>query len=130
VNVFRARDERGDETIEAVLVTPVLLLLIMIVIQFGLWYHASHVAEAAAQQGVSAARLEAATADDGRVSAQQFMAAAAPSLIDNVAVTATRNTNFARVEVGGTLHSIVPGLTLHVHGEAQSPVERFQPDTP
>jgi len=130
MNPLRTRDERGDETIEAVLVTPVLLLLIMVVIQFGLWYHASQVAEAAAQQGASAARVEAATADDGRVSAQRFMAAAAPALVDNVTVADTRNAEIARVEVDGTLHSIVPSLTLHVHGEAQSPVERFRPDTP
>ena len=74
MSAVTAHDERGDETIEAVLVTPVLLLLIMVVIQFGLWYHASHVAEAAAQQGASVARVEAATAADGRTSAQQFMA--------------------------------------------------------
>lgn len=126
----RPHDERGDETIEAVLVTPVLLLLIMTVIQFGLWYHAAHVAEAAAQQGVSAARVEAATAADGRTSAQQFMADAAPALVGDVTVTATRDNQTARVDVDGTLHSIVPGLTLRVHGEAQSPVERFRPDTP
>jgi Flp pilus assembly protein TadG len=124
------RDERGDETVEAVLITPVLMLLIMLVIQFGLWYHASHVAEAAAQQGVSAARVESATADDGRTSALQFMAAAAPALVEDVSVTASRDTNIARVDVDGTIHSLIPGLTLHVHGEAQSPVERFRPDTP
>ena len=127
---FRIRDERGDETIEAVLVTPVLLLLIMVVLQFGLWYQASHVAEAAAQQGASAARVEGATADDGRVSARQFMTAAAPALVNNVTVTATRTSETARVKVDGTLHSIVPGLTLHVRGEAQSPTERFRPETP
>ena len=130
MNLKRVHDERGDETIEAVLITPVLLLFIMVVIQFGLWYHASHVAEAAAQEGASAARVEAATADDGRVRAQQFMADAAPALVDGVTVTATRDTEVARVEVDGPVHSLVPGLTLHVHAEAQSPVERFRPDTP
>jgi Flp pilus assembly protein TadG len=130
VRLRPARDERGDETIEAVLVTPVLFMLIMVVIQFGLWYHASHVAEAAAQQGTSVARVEDATAADGRASAQQFMADAASALVDNVTVTATRDNNTAQVRVDGTLHSIVPGLTLHVHGEAQSPVERFRPDLP
>ena len=130
MNRTRAHDEDGDATVEAVLVTPVLLFLIMVVIQFGLWYHASHVAEAAAQEGASAARVEAATAYDGRVRARQFMAAAAPALVDGVSVTATRDTEIARVEVNGTVHSLVPGLTLHVHGEAQSQVERFRPDTP
>jgi len=124
------RDERGDETVEAVLITPVLMFLIMVVIQFGLWYHASHVAEAAAQQGASAARVASATANDGRTSALQFMTAAAPALVDDVSVTATRDANVTRVDVEGTIHSLIPGLTLHVHGEAQSPVERFRPDTP
>jgi Flp pilus assembly protein TadG len=130
VSVAHARDERGDETIEAVLVTPVLLLLIMVVIQFGLWYHASHVAEAAAQQGAGVARVEAATAADGRTSAQQFMADAAGALVDHVTVLSTRDNQVVRVVVDGTVHSIVPGLNLHVHGEATSPIERFRPDTP
>jgi Flp pilus assembly protein TadG len=130
VNRTRAHNERGDATVEAVLVTPVLLFLIMVVIQFGLWYHASHVAEAAAQEGASAARVEAATADDGRVSAQQFMRSAAPALVGAVSVTASRDAEVARVEVDGTMHSLIPGLTFHVHGEAQSPVERFRPEPP
>lgn len=130
MNRAGARDQGGDATVEAVLVTPVLLFLIMLVIQFGLWYHASHVAEAAAQEGASAARVEAATADDGRMRAQQFMTSAAPELVNGVTVTATRDGEVARVEVDGTIHSLIPGLTLHVHGRAQSPVERFRPDTP
>ncbi|HTD49543.1 MAG TPA: TadE/TadG family type IV pilus assembly protein, partial [Acidimicrobiia bacterium] len=99
MNVAHARDERGDETIEAVLVTPVLLLLIMVVIQFGLWYHASHVAEAAAQQGAAAARVETGTAADGRASAQQFMADAAATLVDHVTVISTRDNQSAHVVV-------------------------------
>jgi Flp pilus assembly protein TadG len=124
------RDERGDAAVEAVLITPVLLFLIMVVIQFGLWYHASHVAQAAAQEGTSAARVQGATAQDGQVRAQQFMAGAAPALVSGVTVIATRDGNITRVEVNGTVGSLVPGLTFHVHGEAQSPVERFRPDAP
>ena len=54
----RARGERGSATTELVIAMPALLLLIMSIIQFGLWYHASHVAKAAAQEGVRAARIE------------------------------------------------------------------------
>ncbi|MGE4086327.1 MAG: TadE/TadG family type IV pilus assembly protein, partial [Vicinamibacterales bacterium] len=39
--------ERGDATVEAVLAVPVLLLLIMTVIQFGLYFHAQHTVTAA-----------------------------------------------------------------------------------
>ena len=122
----RLRGEQGDATVEAVLATPVLLLLILLVVQFGLWYHASHTAEAAAQEGVRAARMERATAADGQQRAEAFMADAAPTLVDNVTVDATRDGDTARVEVSGTVHSLIPGLELTVHAEAESPVERFR----
>ena len=124
------RSERGDATVEAVLATPVLLLLILTAIQFGLWYHAVHTAQAAAQEGVRAARVEGATALDGRLRAEGFMADAAPTLVDDVAVDATRDTETAHVEVRGTLHSLIPGFALPVHAEANSPIERFRADTP
>ena len=125
----RLREERGDATVEAVLAVPVLLLLILLVIQFGLYYHASHTAEAAAQEGVRVARAEGASATDGQRRAEDFMADAAPTLVDDVTVIATREADVARVDVRGTVHSIVPGLNLTIHAEAQSPVERFRADT-
>lgn len=126
----RLRDERGDATVEAVLAVPVLLLLVLLVIQFGLYYHAAHTAEAAAQDGARAARVEGASAADGVDRARTFMADAAPTLVDDVTITATRDTDTARVEVRGVVHAIVPGLNLTVHADAESPVERFRPDTP
>lgn len=126
----RFRDERGDATVEAVLAVPVLLLLITIVIQFGLYYHAAHTAEAAAQEGARAARVEGAVAADGQQRAEAFMADAAPTLVDNVTVIATRDTETAHVEVRGTVQPIVPGLTLRVQADATSPVERFRADVP
>lgn len=124
----RLRDERGDAAIEAVLAVPVLLLMIVIVIQFGLWYHASHTVKAAAQEGVRSARIEDGSAAEGQVRAAQFVANAAPTLVEDVTVTASRDDETARVEVRGSVHSLVPGLNLSVHAEAQSPVERFRAD--
>jgi Flp pilus assembly protein TadG len=126
----RLRNERGDAAIEAVLATPVLLLLIMVVFQFGLWYHASHVAEAAAQEGTRAVRVDGGSAEDGSARAREFMTNAAPTLVGDVKVTATRNLETAHVEVSGTVRSLIPGVTLHVRGEADSPVERFRADEP
>lgn len=126
----RFRDERGDATVEAVLAVPVLLLLVLLVIQFGLYYHAAHTAEAAAQEGARAARVEGASAADGDDRARSFMADAAPTLVHDVTIYATRDTDTARVEVRGVVHAIVPGLNLSVHAEAASPVERFRADAP
>lgn len=124
------RDENGDATVEAVLAVPVLLLLIMTVIQFGLWYHAEHTAEAAAQEGVRAARVEGGAATDGRDRAERFMHDAAPTLVNDVSIETARDTEVARVEVRGSVRAIIPGLHLSVHAEAESPVERFRADGP
>lgn len=124
------RRQRGDASLEAVLAAPVLLLLILMVIQFGLYYHAAHTAEAAAQEGARAARVEGASASDGEERARDFMADAAPTLVREVTVTATRDADTTRVQVRGVVHAIVPGVDLSVRAEAESPVERFRPDTP
>lgn len=126
----RLRGERGDATVEAVLAVPVLLLLIATVIQFGLYYDAAHTVQAAAREGVRAARVEGGSAADGQQRAAEFMATAAPTLVRDVNVVATRDADTARVDVRGVVHSIVPGLTLTVHADAESPVERFRADSP
>ena len=45
----RRADERGDATVETVMAVPVVLFLIMVVIQAGLWFHGAQIVEAAAQ---------------------------------------------------------------------------------
>ena len=58
----RCRSERGDAAVETVLAVPVLLFLILVVIQAGLWFHGSQLVEAAAQEGMQAGRVEAGSA--------------------------------------------------------------------
>ena len=126
----RVRDERGEATTELVLVTPVLLLLIAFVLQFALWYHASHVAEAAAQEGARAARAFGGSADAGRETAEHFLAETGPKIVVAPEVTATRDADTARVEVRGHAVTLVPGLRLGITASAESPTERFSAVTP
>ena len=118
-------NERGEATTEMVLVTPVLLLLIAFVIQFALWYHASHVASAAAQEGVRAARAYGGTAQAGRERAERFLAETGPTIVVTPDVTVTRDSQHARVEVHGHAPSLVPGVSLPVDAVADSPTERL-----
>ena len=122
----RLRGDRGDATVETVLCVPVLLVVLMTVIQFGLWYHAEHVVQAAAQEGVRAARVDTGTADVGRARGEAFMAQAAPALVHDVTVTATRTGDHADVHVHGVVHAVVPGLDLTVDASETSPLERFE----
>lgn len=122
----RFRGEDGDATTETVLIVPVLLLLIMMVIQFGLWYHAEHVVQAAAQEGVRTARVHGGTADDGRSRATQFLVAAGGSVVDGPVVDASRDAQRATVKISGQAVAVIPGLSLGVHAEATSPTEEFE----
>lgn len=122
------RDESGQAA-EAVIVFPVLLLIIMAVVQFGLWYHAAAVAKAAAAEGVRAARAEGATDSDGASTTSAFLAQAGPTVVRDVQLTVSRDTETARVEIRATAANVIPGLVFPVHALAQSPVERFRAES-
>jgi Flp pilus assembly protein TadG len=126
----RRRDERGAATTEVVLVVPVLLFLVMLIIQFGLWYHAGHVARAAAQEGVRTARLEGATAEEGQDRAEGFLARNGPTIVSDPVVVATRDDEFAVVEIRGRSVAVVPGLRWSIRARAESPVERYREVVP
>jgi Flp pilus assembly protein TadG len=108
------------------------MLLILMAVQFGLWYHASNVARSAAREGVRAARVERATALDGEAEARDFLAQLGGAIDDKPEVSASRDLEVARVEVRGTAVSIVPGIRLPVRAVSESPVERWRqpPVTP
>ena len=76
----RARDERGDASVEVVLAVPVLLFMIMLVIQAGLWFHGSQLAEAAAQEGVQAGRSANGSAAAAEARARDFLGRLSPSV--------------------------------------------------
>jgi Flp pilus assembly protein TadG len=118
--------EAGVSTLEAVLVFPVLLLLLMLIIQFALWYHASDLATAAAQDGTRAARVEGATASDGATEANQLLDQIGRSILQRRQVLVERTADMTRVEVRGTCIELVPFLHLPVHAVAESPTERFR----
>jgi len=122
----RLRGERGEAVTETVLLVPVLLLLIMLVIQFGLWYHAEHVVQAAAQEGARAARAEGATAEDGRARAEQFVTTTGGQTVGSATVTAERSPDTVTVHVTGVASMVIPGVHLSVSASATSPVEEFR----
>ena len=128
MNRFRRRSERGDATVETVLAVPVLLFLIMVIIQAGLWFHSAQIVEAAAQEGVRAGRIESGTTAKAEDRARQFVSTLSPSLGSTSNVQATRTAATTRVTVQGQVQAVIPGLTLTVSGVAESPTERFRAD--
>jgi Flp pilus assembly protein TadG len=118
-------DEHGEAVTETVILVPVLLLLVTVVIQFGLWYHAQHVVQAAAQEGARGARAYGATPDDGVERASAFLRRAAGASVQAIDVTTESTADRVSVWVRGEAPAVLPGLRLQVGAVATSPLERF-----
>ena len=65
----RLRDERGMTTIQVAILFPAVLIWLMLIVQYGLWWHAKQAAEVAAEEAVDAAKIATATTADGEAGA-------------------------------------------------------------
>ncbi|MEC3974321.1 TadE/TadG family type IV pilus assembly protein [Amycolatopsis sp. H20-H5] len=119
-------DDRGAATAELVLATPLLLLLIMLIAQFALWMHATHIAQAAASQALSVTRVQGGTAARGQTEASNVLAQLGSGPLRDPQARVTRNLDYAAVHVEGNVTAVVPFLTLTAEGDATGPVERFR----
>ena len=122
-----ARSQAGAVATELVIVTPVLLLLMMVVVQFALWEHAQHIAQAAAQRGAETARVEHGSDAQGLATARQAITQLGGNLLVGSSVTISRSGDVITVDVTGRADAVVPFLELPVTATAVGPVERFQP---
>ncbi len=119
-------------TLAVVLAIPAVLFLVSTVAQFALYYHASHVATAAAQEAARAAQLADGTEAEARAHGYDFIAQAGPHLVLEPRVEVTRDAfaEVARVEVHGRAPELVPGMvSLTITATAGGPLERFEADT-
>ncbi len=118
------------------LLTPLLVLLIMLVVQFAMYYHAQHIAVAAAQAGARVARTEAAdvpAADwraEATAKADRYIGDLGPRLLDEPQTAAIDDGDQVGVEVSAHAVQVVPFLRLPVRGRSVGPIERFEPDVP
>jgi Flp pilus assembly protein TadG len=122
----RLRGEDGDVT-ATVILFPVVLLLVMLVVQFALAYHARSVVVGAAQDATRAAQAETGTEARGHAWAEDLTTVYAGGLLHHVAIDVDRGVTQVTTRVSAEVASVVPGVHLHVTGTAAGPVERFIP---
>jgi Flp pilus assembly protein TadG len=123
-----AEGDRGAATAEFVIAVPLLMLMILFVPQAAVWYHATHVAQAAANRALDAAAANGGTAAQGQTVGEQSLAALGSGVLHDPHVTVTRTATDVRVDITGTAETVVPGIHWRVHATAAGPVERFVPD--
>ena len=86
------RRDDGSSIVELVIVFPALLLLVMMTIEFGIWMHARHVAQAAADDGLAQAQQFNGTQALGQAEAQASLTRLAATMFSGTpTVTATRD---------------------------------------
>jgi len=117
-------EQRGSVSAELVITVPVLLLMLLLIAQFALWAHATHIAQAAASQALAAARVQGATSTDGEVTARGVLAQLGRGPLRNPHLTITRGPQQCTVEITGDTVSVVPLLVLPVRAHAAGPTER------
>lgn len=118
-------DERGAASAELVLAVPALLVLLLVIAQFAIWAHATNIAQAAAAQALSAARVQEGSVEDGRTEAREILGQIGDGPLHGSHVTVRRGAEQSSVVIAGTAASVVPFLTLPVRARAVGPSERF-----
>jgi len=119
------RPDAGAATAELVIAMPLLLLLVMFVIQAGVWMHATHIAQAAATRAASTAAAYQSNAGAGQGAGADTLAAIGSGVLKNPSVSVTRTATEARVQITGTAETVVPGIHWRVSTVVVRPVERW-----
>jgi Flp pilus assembly protein TadG len=122
----RLRCERGMTTIQVAILFPAVLLWLMLIVQYGLWWHAKQVANAAAAEAVDAAQVSDGSAAEGEAAASSYLAQSGN--LENITVTVDRQPTVVVAEVRGDAPQLVPGISWSVTARSQAPVERFIPE--
>ncbi len=115
-------------SVELVITMPALLLIVLAILQFGLWAHAQHVAQAAARDGAETARAYGGTDQAARDRAAASLHRLGPTILRDPKVEIDRAPDEVTVTVSGNATSILGLFSFPVHERVRGTVERFVPD--
>ena len=105
--------------------TPLLVLLVVGTVQFGVWLHAVHTAQAIAAQALQTTRVSQGSAASGRKQAEALLSAAGRRVILDPSVDVVRNVERARVTIRGKAQQVLPFISVPVRVSVSGPVERL-----
>ncbi|MGH3158119.1 MAG: TadE family protein [Streptosporangiaceae bacterium] len=125
----RLRGDQGAGAAEVVIAVPLLMLLILAIVQFAVWAHASSVAQATAEEALAAARVQGSSAAAGQQRAQQVLGQIGGAILVAPQVSVTRTADSATVVITATAERIIPFIATPVKVTVTGPVERFVPDS-
>jgi Flp pilus assembly protein TadG len=116
--------ERGNATLQMLMLMPALFLLMFLGLQAALIYQARTIALAAAQEGARTAAAEHGSSIAGISAASSFVAASTAG-VSTTQVTGSRSTTTATITVTAISQSVIPGWRPSISQSASLPVERI-----
>lgn len=124
----RKRVESSDRgSAEPLFILPLVFVMLLGVVQVGLWAHAQHRAQAIASQALAAVRAYDGSAASAYEQTAQAREQLGGGVLHQFDVRINRGTERAQVRVRARTVSLLPGGGLPVVSEVSGPVERLVP---
>jgi len=112
--------------VEAVLVVPVLMVLLLVIVQFCLWMHATQVAQLAASEGDRVARSYGGGPSAGTESARSVLRGPGSDVTGSSVSVAVLAGDSEVLRVTGRSVSVLPGFSFSVSASAIGPIQEFR----
>jgi Flp pilus assembly protein TadG len=120
------RSDEGSSVVEAVIVVPILMFVLLVIVQFCLWMHATQVAQLAASEGDRVARSYGGGPAAGAASAQAVLHGPGSDVTGSSVTAAVLSGDSEVLMVTGRATSVVPGLSFTVSASAIGPIQQFR----
>lgn len=124
--------DAGASSIELVLYTPMLMIVIFLIVQFAMSWFGSEVAGATAREAARVARTGGGTPASlaaAEKRGETYAAAIGKSALNDVTVTVVVIPgDRVRATVSGRAQEIVGGFAPRVSQSVEGPIEQFRPD--
>ncbi|MFF4508935.1 TadE/TadG family type IV pilus assembly protein [Streptomyces sp. NPDC001401] len=111
---------------EMVIGMPLMFLIVLLLAQTALYFHAAHIAQAAASHALAVARVENGSAAAGENEAQYVLNQIGRGPLHHTQVAVRRGEDRAEVRVSGEATSVVPFVHVSVRARAAGPIEAFE----
>lgn len=120
-------DEHGSSVVEAVVVVPVAMVVVLVAVQACLWARASSLVNTAAAEGDQAACDLGGSMSSGVDRARQFLASTASASVASPTVSGSVPVaGQIEIQVQGTAEAILPWLHLTVSASRRGDIQGFR----
>jgi TadE-like protein len=120
-------DEDGSTVVEAAILVPIAMLVVLLAVQACLWAHAATLVQNAAAEGDQAATVMGGSTSAGVSQADTFLRSTSSGVVvDPVIETTLLPGDVVRMDVTGIAESIIPGVHLPVSAVRIGVVQEFR----